>query len=100
MLDSKQDKKANGTGSPMGKLYKLNCDVVNSSVDRATVATEREGEKAVARMIYDIIYGKKPNLFGCTLYVHIPDGDCKKLDKKAQKLRFIGYTETAGNYKV
>ena len=28
------------------------------------------------------------------------DGECKKLDKKAQKLWFIGYTETAGNYKV
>ena len=54
---------------------------------------------------YQSWYGKKPNLehtrvFGCTVYVHIPDGDRKKLDKKAQKLRFIGYTETAGNYKV
>ena len=39
-------------------------------------------------------------MFGCTVYVHIPDGDRKKLDKMAQKLRFIGYTETAGNYKV
>ena len=28
------------------------------------------------------------------------DGECKKLDKKAQKLWFIGYTETAANYKV
>ena len=26
--------------------------------------------------------------------------NCTKLDKKAQKLRFIGYTETAINYKV
>ena len=54
---------------------------------------------------YQLWYGKKPNLehirvFGCTVYVHIPDRDHKKLDKKAQKLRFIGYTETAGNYKV
>ena len=54
---------------------------------------------------YQLWYGKKPNLnyirvFGCIVYVHIPDGDRKKLDKKAQKLRFIGYTETAGNYEV
>ena len=37
-------------------------------------------------------------MFGCMVYVHI--SDCQKLDKKAQKLRFIGYTETASNYKV
>ena len=43
---------------------------------------------------------KHIRVFGCTVYSHIPDGECKKLDKKAQKLRFIGYTETAGNYKV
>ena len=54
---------------------------------------------------YQLWHGKKPNLkhirvFGCTVYSHIPDGERKKLDKKAQKLRFIGYTETAGNYKV
>ena len=54
---------------------------------------------------YQLWYGKKLNLnqirvFGCTVYVYIPDGDRKKLDKKAQKLRFINYTETAGNYKV
>ena len=54
---------------------------------------------------YQQWYGKKPKLkqiwtFGCTVYSHIPDGEHKKLDKKAKKLRFIGYTETAGNYKV
>ena len=54
---------------------------------------------------YQLWYGKKPNfkhirVFGYIVYIHIPDGDRKKLDKKAQKLRFIGYTETAGNYKV
>ena len=32
------------------------------------------------------------------VYVHISDR--QKLDKKAQKLKFIGYTETASNYKV
>ena len=39
-------------------------------------------------------------MFGCAAYVHIPDGERRKLDKKAQKLRFIGYTETAGNFRV
>ena len=54
---------------------------------------------------FELWHGKKPNLkhirvFGCTVYSHIPDGERRKLDEKAQKLRFIGYTETAGNYKV
>ena len=54
---------------------------------------------------YLLWYGKKPNLeyirvFGCVVYSHIPSENRKKLDKKAQKLRFIGYTEMARNYKV
>jgi len=48
-------------------------------------------------------YGEKPNLshvreFECTVYAHISGQ--QKLDKKAQKLRFIGYTETAYNYRA
>ena len=54
---------------------------------------------------YQLWHGEKPNLnhirvFGCAVYVHVPDSECKKLDKKAQKLRFIGYTKAAGNYRV
>ena len=54
---------------------------------------------------YQRWYGKKPNLqhirvFGCMVYTHVPEGKRKKLDNKAQKLRFIGYTDTASNYKV
>ena len=37
-------------------------------------------------------------VFGCTVYAHVSDP--QKLDKKAQKLKFIGYTETACNYRV
>ena len=52
---------------------------------------------------YLLWYGEKPNLshvrlFGCAVYVHISDR--RKLDKKTRKLRFIGYTETACNYRV
>ena len=54
---------------------------------------------------YQLWFGDKPHLkhlrvFGCVVYVHVPDGERKKLDQKAVKLRFIGYTETTGNYKV
>ncbi len=54
---------------------------------------------------YQRWYGKKPNLqhirvFGCIVYTHVPEGNRKKLDNKAQKLRFTGYTDTAHNYRV
>ena len=54
---------------------------------------------------YLLWYSEKPNLkhirvFGCVVYTHIPDRNHKKLDKKVQKLRFIGYTTTFTNYKV
>ena len=54
---------------------------------------------------YEMWFGKKPDLrhlrvFGCAVYAHIPDGSRRKLDKKAEKFRFIGYTETTGNYRV
>ena len=47
-------------------------------------------------------YERKPNLshlkvFGCMAFVHVPDVQCHKSDKKAEKLRFVGYsTETKG----
>ena len=54
---------------------------------------------------YQLWFGEKPDLkhlkvSGCVVYANVPDGERKKLDKKAVKLRFIGYTETTGNYKV
>jgi len=54
---------------------------------------------------YQLWHGERPNLerirvFGCAVCVHVPDGEHRKLDRKAQKFRFIGCTETAGNYRV
>ena len=54
---------------------------------------------------YQLWFGKKPDLrrirvFGCVVYSHVWEGNTKKLDKKAHKLRFIGYTETTKNYTV
>ena len=36
-----------GTSSPMGKLYMLNCEVLNSPADKATVAGETEGSSKI-----------------------------------------------------
>ena len=54
---------------------------------------------------YHLWFGEKSDLkhltvFGCVVYAHVPDDERKKLDQKAVKLRFIGYTEISGNYKV
>ena len=54
---------------------------------------------------YQLWFGEKPDLkhfrvFGYVVYAHVPDGERKKLDQKAVKLRFTGFTETTGNYKV
>ena len=52
-----------------------------------------------------MVCGKKPNVshlrvFGCMAYVHIPDNERRKLDKKAEKMRFVGYSFTSKGYRV
>ena len=46
--------------------------------------------------LLEVWSGKKPDvshlkMFGCMAYAHMPDAQRQKLDKKAMKLRFIGY---------
>ena len=43
-------------------------------------------------------YGHKPNIshlkvFGCAAYCHVPAIERRKLDKKAQRMCFIGYSK-------
>ena len=35
-------------------------------------------------------------MFGCIAYAHIPDEHRQKLDKKTEKLRFIGHKKSKG----
>ena len=49
--------------------------------------------------------GKKPDVshmkvFGCIAYAHVPDEERRKLDKKAVKLRFVGYANNAKGYRL
>lgn len=49
--------------------------------------------------------GKKPNIshmrvFGCVAYAHVPEVERRKLDKKAVKLRFVGYANNAKGYRL
>ena len=49
--------------------------------------------------------GRKPNLdeirtFGCIAYAHVPKEKRSKLDVKAQKLRFVGYSNESKAYRL
>ena len=54
---------------------------------------------------YERWCGRKPNLahlrvFGCIAYAFIPDEKRKKLDKKEEKLRFVGYCKESKGYRL
>ena len=54
---------------------------------------------------YERWYGKKPDvsnirIFGCTAYSHVPDSSRQKLDQKAVKMRFVGYSLTQKGYRL
>ena len=54
---------------------------------------------------YERWYGKKPDLkhlrvFGCIAYAHVPDKQRQKLDKKTEKLRFVGYSTESKGYRL
>ena len=54
---------------------------------------------------YEKWYGRRPDVshlrvFGCIAYAHIPDSQRRKLDKKAQKYRFIGYCRDSKGYRL
>ncbi len=54
---------------------------------------------------YELWCGRKPNVshlrvFGCMAYAHVPDSERRKLDKKAEKLRFVGYSRTSKGYRL
>jgi len=54
---------------------------------------------------YESWYGRKPNLgylkvFGCMAYAHVPSAERHKLDKKAAKLRFVGYAGGTKGYRL
>ena len=50
-------------------------------------------------------YGHKPNIshlrvFGCAAYSHVPSTERRKLDKKAQRMCFIGYSKNPKGYRL
>ena len=54
---------------------------------------------------YERWYERKPNVshlrvFGCMAFAHGPDSKRQKLDKKAERLRFVGYCRTSKGYRL
>ncbi len=54
---------------------------------------------------YERWYGRKPNVshlkvFGCVAYAHLSNDERRKLDKKAEKLRFVGYSKESKGYRL
>ena len=50
-------------------------------------------------------YQRRPDIshlrvFGCVAYAHIPDCHRNKLDKKAKKFRFVGYSLNSKGYRL
>ena len=54
---------------------------------------------------YEAMYGEKPKVghlrvFGCTVYAHIPKDERRKLDAKARKCIFLGYSNNRKGYRL
>ena len=77
------------------------------AVATATYVKNRTPTTAIreARTPYECWYNRKPKLdhlrvFGCIAYAHIPKALRQKLDKKARKLRFVGYCKESKGYRL
>ena len=70
----------------------------------ATYLRNRSPTKAVeGKTPYEAICGEKPKVghlrvFGCTAYSHIPKDERRKLDAKAHKCIFLGYSSNRKGY--
>ena len=76
--------------------------VVTAAFIRNRVPTRTFKEKVSP---YERWFGRRPDLsplkiFGCVAYAHIPDCKRNKLDKKAVKLRFVGYCSKSKSYRL
>ena len=54
---------------------------------------------------FECWFGRKPDIsnlrvFGCVCYMHVPDGQRRKLDPKSSKGIFVGYPEGTKGYKL
>jgi len=75
------------------------------AVATAAYLRNRSVTTATDKTPYERWYGRKPDLsnlrvFGCIAYAHVPDVMRHKLDKKAEKARFVGYSSNPKGYRL
>ena len=77
------------------------------AVDAAAYIRNRTSTSSIKgfKTPYEVWSGEKPNIghlkvFGCMAYSHVPDSQRQKLDKKAVKLRFVGYCIQSKGYRL
>jgi len=73
------------------------------AVNTAAYIRNRVTTATAGQTPYDRLYGRIPDVshfrvFGCMAYAHIPEVERTTLDKKAVKLRFLGYSDTQKGY--
>ena len=69
-----------------------------SHKDEANYLQNRLPSRSIEKTPYELWYLRKPDvanlhIFGSEAMVHIHKEQCKKLDDKAEKLTFVGYSE-------
>lgn len=74
------------------------------AIATATYLQNRLPSRAIERTPYELWTGQKPSydglrIFGCEAYVHLPEVKRTKLETKAQKLIFVGYSEEHKGYR-
>lgn len=74
------------------------------AVHTANYLQNRLPTKATGRTPYELWYSKRPHvgnlhIFGCAAYVHIHKEQRRKLDDKADKFIFVGYSEESKGYR-
>eukprot|EP00795_Rhopilema_esculentum_P009748 gene9748-biopygen2709 len=75
------------------------------AVNTAAYIRNRVITSASGQRPYEKWYGKPPDVshfrvFGCIAYAHIPGAERRKLDKKANRLRFLGYSANQKGYRL
>lgn len=75
------------------------------AVCTANYLQNRLPTKATERTLYELRFRKRPDvshlhIFGCEAYVHIHKEQRRKLDDKAEKFIFVGYSEESKAYRL
>jgi len=93
----------------MARCMIIDCNLAKKYWGEAIVTgnhlQNRLPAKSESKTPYEKWHSQKPNLkdthiFGCVAYVKIPDEQRRKLDNKARKLHFVGYSEQSKAFRL